>query len=166
MDEKLYHKLRSWAHRRHRSKGKVWCYHRYWLMRRGRIRFSDGLLSLVDYSDTPIRRHIKVRDTKSPFDGDWLYWATRLGRDRLLPKRITTLLKRQHGKCHRCGLLFVKEDLMEVHHHDGDRNNNSYDNLRLLHRHCHDTTHRNDTKDEISFATVIRGDIDCIAKYS
>lgn len=167
MDEKLYHKLRSWAYRRHRSKGKGWCYHRYWQMRFGKIRFSDGLLSLVNYSDTPIRRHIKVRGTKSPLDGDWLYWATRLGRDPMLPKRITTLLKRQQGKCHYCELLFVKEDLMEIHHHDGDRTNQVYDNLRLLHRHCHDSTHRNNNqKNEIISANDACGNIDCIAQYS
>jgi len=153
MDSLLYHKLQAWAHRRHYNKSKGWCYRRYWQMRRGRMRFSDGLLTLVHYSDTLIRRHIKVRGTKSPFDGDWLYWATRLGRDPLLPKRITTLLKRQHGKCHHCGLLFVKEDLMEVHHHDGDRNNNRYDNLRLLHRHCHDSTHRNNVQQTAVAAT-------------
>ena len=85
----------------------------------------------------------------------------------MLPKRITTLLKRQQGKCHYCELLFVKEDLMEIHHHDGDRTNQVYDNLRLLYRHCHDSTHRNNNqKNEIISANDACGNIDCIAQYS
>ncbi len=30
---------------------------------------------------------------------------------------------------------------MEVHHHDGNHANNAFDNLRLLHGHCHDVVH-------------------------
>jgi len=29
----------------------------------------------------------------------------------------------------------------EVHHHDGNHKNNAFDNLRLLHGHCHDVVH-------------------------
>jgi hypothetical protein len=28
---------------------------------------------------------MKVQNTRSPFDGDWVYWATRLGRDPAKP---------------------------------------------------------------------------------
>lgn len=85
MDHLLYHKLQAWAHRHHANKGKGWRFHRYWQVRRGRMRFSDGLLTLIHYSNTPIRRHIKVRGTKSPLDGDWPYSATRLGPTRFCP---------------------------------------------------------------------------------
>jgi len=30
---------------------------------------------------------------------------------------------------------------MEVHHYDGNHTNNIFDNLRLLHGHCHDVIH-------------------------
>lgn len=30
----------------------------------------------------------------------------------------------------------MAEDILEVHHQDGDRNNNRYANLALLHAHC------------------------------
>ena len=30
---------------------------------------------------------------------------------------------------------------MEIHHRDGDRRNNRYTNLMLLHAHCHDQAH-------------------------
>jgi len=35
----------------------------------------------------------------------------------------------------------MAEDLLEVHHRDGDRNNNQYAHLVLLHGHCHDVAH-------------------------
>jgi len=30
---------------------------------------------------------------------------------------------------------------MEVHHRDGNHAHNAFDNLRLLHGHCHDVVH-------------------------
>ncbi|MGD9092914.1 MAG: HNH endonuclease signature motif containing protein [Anaerolineales bacterium] len=78
---------------------------------------------------------------KSPMDGDWLYSSARLGRDPTKPKRVVKLLKRQNGKCEYCGLRFMTEDIMEVHHRDQDRKNNAYSNLVLLHGHCHDLVH-------------------------
>jgi len=46
------------------------------------------------------------------------------------------------GKCHECGLYFQLSDLMEVHHLDGNHNHNKWDNLALLHQHCHDQVHQ------------------------
>ena len=33
---------------------------------------------LYVHNKRPIVRHVKVRGTKSPFDGDWAYWGERL----------------------------------------------------------------------------------------
>ena len=103
--------------------------------------FSDGKNTLIGYVDTPIVRHVKVRGDKSPYDGDWVYWVQRLGRDPTKSDRVVRLLKRQGGLCMICGLYFTTEDGMEVHHWDGDRQNNRYRNLALLHLHCHDQIH-------------------------
>jgi RNA-directed DNA polymerase len=89
----------------------------------------------------PITRHVKVRGEASPFDGDWVYWGARLGRDPTKPKRVIRLLKQQLGRCSRCGLRFTAEDVLEVHHRDGNHNNNDLTNLVLLHAHCHDVAH-------------------------
>ena len=35
-------------------------------------------------------------------------------------------------------LRFAAEDILEVHHRDGNRNNNRFTNLVLPHGHCHD----------------------------
>ncbi|HIK17403.1 MAG TPA: HNH endonuclease [Leptolyngbyaceae cyanobacterium M33_DOE_097] len=51
------------------------------------------------------------------------------------------LLRQQRGKCTRCGLNFCSDDLIEVHHQDGNHGNSSLNNLKLLHRHCHDQAH-------------------------
>ena len=103
--------------------------------------FSDGKHTLIGYVDTPIVRHVKVRGDKSPYDGDWVYWVRRLGRDPTKSDRVVKLMKRQGGLCMNCGLYFTTEDAMEVHHWDGNRNNNRYRNLALLHIHCHDHIH-------------------------
>ena len=34
------------------------------------------------------------------------------------------------------------EDVLEVHHKDGNHNNNAWPNLVLIHARCHDQTHR------------------------
>ncbi len=76
-----------------------------------------------------------------------LYWSERLGKNPTQPTRITKLLKQQHGKCEHCKLRFMTEDVMEVHHRDGDRRNNWYNNLVLLHAHCHDQIHGESAND-------------------
>jgi RNA-directed DNA polymerase len=141
MSAQLYYKLRRWAAFRHPRKWPSWCYRRYWQRLDGRVRFSDGHHYLFQYEETKIRRHTKVIGSKSPFDGDWVYWAQRLQRHPLLPLRVVKLLKWQRGKCEDCGLPFTTEDVLEVHHINGNHSDNRYMNLSLLHGHCHDIAH-------------------------
>lgn len=141
LDYVIFHQLQRWARYRHPHKRDRWCYRRYWRKERERIRFSDGTSVLSFHQTTTVSRFVKVQNTRSPFDGDWVYWATRLGRDPAKPRRVTRLLKRQHGQCAQCGLPFTTDDVLEVHHYDGNHRNNAFDNLRLLHGHCHDVVH-------------------------
>jgi RNA-directed DNA polymerase len=141
MDKQLFHKLYRWACFRHPRKVGGWSYKRYWKCKGKRLNFGDGTAWLVKYADTPIKRHVKVRGDKSPYDGDWLYWVQRLGRDPTKPTQVVNLLKRQKSQCGLCGLYFGTEDVIEVHHWDRDRLNNRYVNLVLLHGHCHDEIH-------------------------
>jgi RNA-directed DNA polymerase len=138
----LFTKLRRWAKRRHPNKRGDWVSAKYWRLETGHWTFAtrDGT-TLYQHSATRIRRHVKVRGDKSPFDGDWVYWSTRLGAHPEVATRVATLLKRQRGRCARCGLYFTTEgDLPEVDHivpnHLGG--SDAYRNLQLLHRHCHD----------------------------
>jgi RNA-directed DNA polymerase len=146
LDSQVYYKLSRWAYYRHKRKTSGWRHDRYWKRIGTRDKFTDGTSTLSRYEDRPITRHVKVRGDKSPGacpgrDGDWVYWGARLGRDPTKPKRVIRLLKEQHGRCARCGLRFMAEDVLEVHHQDGNHNNNRLANLVLPHGHCHDAAH-------------------------
>jgi RNA-directed DNA polymerase len=93
MTTQLYYKLRRWAAFRHPRKGPKGCYRRYWKRLDGLIRFTDGEHYLFRYEQIKIKRHTKVIGSKSPFDGDWLYWAQRLQQHPLKPLRVVKLLK-------------------------------------------------------------------------
>jgi RNA-directed DNA polymerase len=103
-------------------------------------------MRLVKHSETPIKRHIKVQSVRSPFDGDWIYWSSRMGSNPGVTTRVATLLKKQKGKCAQCGLFFKDGDLLEVDHITPQSLGglDRYTNLQLLHRHCHDVKTAND----------------------
>lgn len=142
MDSQMHWKLLRWAKRRHPHKHYGWCRDRYWQRKRERLDFCDGNATLIKYADAKIRRHVKVQGTKSPFDGDWAYWLPRLHKDPALSEKVILLLNRQKCRCGKCGLRFRSDDLLEVHHKDRNRQNNSLNNFELLHGHCHDEVHR------------------------
>ena len=142
MDHQLHWKLSKWAKWQNPRKSCIWRKRRYWLRKRNRLDFSDGKAILAKYADTPIKRHVKVQGHKSPYDGDWVYWIERLGRDPSKSKRVIALLKRQANRCMLCGLRFMTQDHLEVHHRNGNHNDNTPANLVLLHGHCHDEVHR------------------------
>ena len=143
MQKVLFEMLFAWATFRHPNKGRKWIADKYW-------RFRDGLgwvfqprdigVSLPLHGATHIRRHVKVTGRRSPFDGDWVYWSTRLGREPTTSAKVARLLKEQGGACPECGLYFRKGDSMEVDHRlpKAQGGTGARDNLQLLHRHCHD----------------------------
>jgi RNA-directed DNA polymerase len=142
MDHLVYLKLKRWAERRHPNKGKRWVANRYWRTMRGRRwNFGRGDRVLAWYADTRIRRYVKVQGARSPFDGDLVYWASRLGRHPELPKSKARLLQRQQGRCARCGLLFTRADESMEYDHILPKARGGSDRLhnrQLLHAHCHD----------------------------
>ena len=148
MSSHLFRQLLRWAKHRHPNLNSRQIVSRYWLVYQGGgwVFQSHEGLKLRGHAETPIRRHVKVKANRSPYDGDWLYWGKRLGNYPGLAPFKAKLLKQQNGKCTHCKLHFLSEDLMEVHHHDGNHNNSSSQNLRLLHRHCHDQIHAAEIK--------------------
>jgi RNA-directed DNA polymerase len=140
----LYQQLRNWAEHRHPHKSQYWISNKYWdCDDTGWYFRTKGAksLKLVEHDKTPIIRHIKVRGDKSPYDGDWIYWGTRMGQHPETNKRVSLLLKKQKGKCTECGLYFREGDVLEVDHLVplSQKGKDEYQNLQLLHRHCHDT---------------------------
>ncbi len=142
MDHLLFIKLWSWAKRRHPNKPAQWVAERYWYRNSGgRWDFhTKGGARLYPHADKAITRHVKVAGAKSPFDGDWVYWATRLGRHPQVPAEVAFLLRKQHGRCAWCGLYFTPGDRRERDHMSPKRRrlDGGTNEKQLLHGHCHD----------------------------
>lgn len=82
-----------------------------------------------------VNDHINVIGDKSVFDGNLPYWAKRGNKN--YSGIHASLLKNQNYKCQACGLTFLSDDKVELHHRDGNHANWKKSNLEMLHRHCH-----------------------------
>lgn len=154
-DHLLYLKLRSWAKRR--CKGSLTqAYANYWhtvgddnwvfSTREGSNSFRLMTHREVQCSSTS---YVKVKGDKSLFDGDLVYWSIRMGTYPQMSAQRAKLLKRQRGKCAYCGHHFKDGDVLEIDHilPKALGGKDEYNNLQLLHRHCHDRKTRTDLKD-------------------
>jgi RNA-directed DNA polymerase len=144
LDSDMFYKLWSWTCRRHPNKGKGWVRRKYFRQHdrdMWRFKTHDGLY-LAKHQDHHIKRHVKVAGTRTPYNGDWVYWGTRMGKSPGIQPRRVKLLKTQQGKCNHCQLWFTCNDKMEVHHRDKNHKNNNMNNLALVHKHCHDNIHK------------------------
>jgi RNA-directed DNA polymerase len=145
-DRLTYLKLRRWAKRRcgniNDGHQKYWTSigDKNWVFttREGNPK-SFRLLRHREFSCSS-NNYVKVKSDKSPYDGDTVYWSTRMGKHPEMPSRKAYLLKKQKGKCTHCGLSFQEWDALEVDHiiPIALRGKDEYNNLQLLHRHCHD----------------------------
>lgn len=143
MDQVLFLQLQRWAYRRSK-KGKKESVNKYWRKIKNRnwvfATENETLVRHSDYSN-PIRQYVKVKSDSSPFNGETIYWKKRLRTNPLLSIRVSKLLSLQQAKCKFCNATFKDGDIMEVDHiiptaHGGK---DYYNNLQLLHGHCHDT---------------------------
>jgi RNA-directed DNA polymerase len=154
LDSLLFGKLVAWAKRRHPNKTWEWIAKKYW----GTIGDDNCVFAtkqdgktpkrLLKYEATPIVRHIKVKGDASLYDGNLIYWSTRMGTHPEATTRVAILLKMQKGKCAHCGMYFKDGDLLEVDHKipKSKGGKDEYKNLQILHRHCHDQKTANDDK--------------------
>ncbi|WP_256359389.1 group II intron reverse transcriptase/maturase [Wolbachia endosymbiont of Ctenocephalides felis wCfeJ] len=144
MGSVMFRKLWKWAVVRHQNKGRSWIKRKYFKKyKNDNWRFmTSNKIYLTKHGDYTIKRHVKVKGTKSPYDGDWVYWGNRLKKIPGKRPRVIKLLKLQQGKCSHCQLWFKNEDILEIHHKDRNRRNNMNRNLSLLHGHCHDELHK------------------------
>ena len=149
----LFWKLLRWGFRRHPKKSKGYTIDKYWLSV-GTDNWVFGCekkgtkFLLPKHSETKIVRHTKVRGDSSPYDGNIIYWGTRMSKHPELKPSVARLLKRQKGKCNHCGLTFRPGDTIESDHiialQAGGKN--TYDNLQALHNQCHDVKTKADLK--------------------
>lgn len=96
----------------------------------------DKAFPKVSYAEN---KHINVKGTKSPYDGDVAYWSER--NSKLYEGTTSTVIKRQHHSCARCGYKLTSEEKVNLHHIDGKHDNWKLNNLEALHESCHDYTH-------------------------
>ncbi len=142
----VYRKLRVWAKRRHPNKTAKWTAKKYWqTIENDNWVFAtpqEGKdpVRLLKHKSTPIVRHVKVKSEANPYDGNLIYWSSRIGTHPETTIRRATLLKKQKGKCNQCGLYFREEDKLEIDHITPTINGgkDKYKNLQILHKHCHD----------------------------
>ncbi|MCU0548498.1 MAG: reverse transcriptase domain-containing protein [Leptolyngbya sp. Prado105] len=90
----------------------------------------------VPYSEN---KHINVKGNKSPYDGDTAYWSKR--NSKLYYGETSKALIRQNHKCASCGLKFIGEERINLHHIDGNHANWKKSNLEAIHESCHDYKH-------------------------
>lgn len=141
LDGELRQQLRAWIRFRHPQKSLKAGYNKYFHRAGGRLNFvpREGGKRLHDHAETPIKRHVKVRGQRSPFDGDEVYWSSRRGHHPGVAPRVARLLKQQHGRCAQCGGYFKAGDRLEMDHivarWEGGRDVKA--NFQLLHRYCH-----------------------------
>jgi RNA-directed DNA polymerase len=142
VDRTLFHQLRAWIKGRHPKQSRQWATAKYWKREGGTLHFApkNSRIRLRLHSETPIKRHVKIQGNRSPYDGDWMYWSTRMGQHPGVATRVAKLLKRQQGRCPKCGLYCKVGDLLEVDHilPKAQGGKDGYHNWQLLHRHCHD----------------------------
>jgi RNA-directed DNA polymerase len=158
VDHVIWKQLWQWACRRHPNKSLKWIKARYFICEGlrnwvfgTRVRTKNGeerMVKLIKASETPIRRHIKIKGEANPFDLKWeQYFEDRLGlatKENLKGRyRLLNLWNTQEGRCANCGERITKETGWNLHHilpkTQGGKSTMS--NLTLLHPNCHRQIH-------------------------
>ena len=105
-------------------------------------------LCLYNIHRTPIIRHVKVRGTASPFDGDLTgYWEKRRikeGKSQWVKgSKYERVAKQQNWKCPNCKQSLLNGESIETHHIVLVKNGGSDDVPPLIHLHsmCHKQEH-------------------------
>ena len=151
-DYLVYQKLRAWG--RHRCKGLKNAHEKYF----HKIGGINWVFAVREGNANPLRllfhglfesssnSYVKVKGDKSPYDGDLVYWSTRMGKNPEMPNTKSLLLKKQKGKCRWCGLYFRNGDLLEKDYILATAlgGKNEFSNYQLLHGgKCHNEKNSN-----------------------
>jgi len=145
LDAYLWFHLWKWARKRHPKMSKVKLKDKYWhtIGKRkwvfGVIKEDKLVFQIQLHYKIPITRHVKVKDTASPFDGNLIYWANRTGKSVLIPAYKARLIKEQKGRCGICEDLFLSDDIIERDHiiPKALGGKNLRKNVHAVHRYCH-----------------------------
>ncbi len=141
LDNILFHQLLRWGYYCAHKKGKKHTVNKYWGVDKGQgwVFITPDRKQLRTHKDTPIKRVVRLKGKKSPYDGDWAYWTQRLSNYTTVKREVTMLMKKQKGKCPICQQYFTSEDNLEIDHiipqSLGGKNNMA--NKQLVHNYCH-----------------------------
>jgi RNA-directed DNA polymerase len=106
------------------------------LTRESTTKLIEKAFPKVPYSENS---HINVKGNKSPYDGDLSYWSQR--NSKLYSGSTSKALQKQNHSCGHCGLRFIGDELVHLHHIDGNHDNWKPKNLQAIHESCHDYLH-------------------------
>ena len=154
VDATIWSMLWRWAARRHSTKSAQWVKEKYFKTRGARNwvfaateNQEDGTRRehiLLRESDTPIRRHVKIRASANPHDPKWEpYFESRWGRKMLNSSRgrarLYRVWRRQDGMCSTCQSPITKSTPWGARHIVKKREGGSdaASNLQMHHLQCH-----------------------------
>jgi RNA-directed DNA polymerase len=153
VDDAIYHRLRRWAKRRHPKKSNEWVAKKYFTTSNGDNWVFYGETEgkkrhLMNTTQTPIKRHVKIRGEANPYDPQWeeyyekrldVHMATKLkGRRWLLH-----LWQEQDGLCPVCHQKITTITGWQSHHilWRSKGGPDTAENRVLLHPTCHQQIH-------------------------
>jgi RNA-directed DNA polymerase len=153
VDTHVWSMLWRWAVRRHPKKGAHWVKQRYFKTRGTRHwafsateKKEDGTLrelTLFKESDTPIKRHVKIKADANPHDPKWdQYFESRWGKKMLKSSKGRSKLYRvwlrQDRLCPACQKPITKLTPWDVHHYvkKADGGSDATSNLYMHHLSC------------------------------
>ncbi len=121
LDDYLWKVLWRWAKRRHPNKSGEWMAKNDWSIDKDgqwlfRSKDESKEVELLKHSSVEIVRHVKVKGDVSPYNGELVYWSTRLGKSPDVGTRVAKRMKMQKGNCRELGLTFTNSDKWEVDH--------------------------------------------------
>jgi RNA-directed DNA polymerase len=159
VDHEIFLSLWRWVRRRHRNKTAGWCKQKYFAQSRGRnwLFFGEmwdderqpSRIWLFHASNTPIKRHIKVKGDANPYDLAYeTYFEQREEAHMRESFRGTRILRflwhDQRGLCPVCHTKITRITGWRLHYclPRVKGGSISAENCVLLHPECHDKVHR------------------------
>jgi RNA-directed DNA polymerase len=153
VDTDVWSMLWRWAVRRHPNKGACWVKEKYFKTRGARNwvfavteKQEDGTqreLTLLQESDTPIQRHIKIRANANPHDPEWEHyfesrWATKMQNSSKGRAKFYRVWRGQDGMCSTCQEPITKGTPWDVRHivKRAEGGSDAAGNLQMHHLNC------------------------------
>jgi len=148
LDNYLWRRLYRWVTYRHPNKTGRWIAQHYFSHQKGKAWwFTDpatGKQLIRVQATVKTQRHVKIRAQANPFDREWDGYFQH--RDRQRTRKASSgfraaVLDRQQGLCPGCRQVIQVDEDIDLHHRDGNHQNNHIGNLVLLHPNCHRQLH-------------------------